>query len=115
MNKSTVLIFIVVVAIVGLFSSWFLDSAGQAANISSLEAQANYVNAQATALILQSSGQFAVDLARSTQIVADSDQGPVNTYLQGHGDGVRAGTFGTTLTTICVAIIVGLLLLLMTS
>jgi hypothetical protein len=45
--------------------------------------QANHYNAQATAVIIDAQGGFIVNAAQATQIVADSNQGPVNTYLQG--------------------------------
>jgi hypothetical protein len=57
-------------------------------NLNNSEAQLNL--AQATAVLVDAQGDYIVNAARATQIVADSDWGPINVYNAGQKQGAGA-------------------------
>lgn len=80
-------------------------------NLNNSEAQLNL--AEATAVIIDAQGEYAVNIAQATAIVANSDQGPVNTYMAGQADGQADGmkTFGlSTVALVAIGFVVFLLL-----
>lgn len=75
------------------------------AQANNFNAQANQHNAQATAVIVDAQGGYVLNAARATQIVADSNWGPINAYAYGATQ-QRANTLNSFLMMIAMGILV---------
>lgn len=81
--------FVSAVVLVGILAGCFLlfgRSSGRQSTVNSPQALA-----QATAIIIDANGNYIVDAAMGTAIVADSNWGIVNIYQAGQKQGFGAG------------------------
>jgi hypothetical protein len=91
-NFVLTVVFLGIVALVLLFASNANNEiriADSQANLNNSAAGYNY--AQATAVIVDAQGGYILNSARATQIVSDSNWGPINTYQAGQQQGMGFG------------------------
>ena len=62
-----------------------------AANTTKVVSEAHLNDASATKTIMDGTGELSVNYAHSTQIVADSNQGPINAFRDGRSEGRSEG------------------------